>query len=329
MPDEQAAPDDTAIPSRSKAMTAVSAFMPATANSVVFGSRSRRRAPKITACGEIARRPASKQVAQRQHVRGLGRRLRDGRRGGGPECGNAGDVLGAGAHAALLAAAANERIGEVNVLARAAPARRRPSGRRSCAPRASTDRRRARRYRRACARPPARHRHEASRRPHARSRPPPRPAAPRRSRCWRASATPAAAAICATASRQRREVDAPVGVDRESLRSLRAETGRRRAPRHARSPTSAADRAAAFSRAVSIAGVSASMLASVPLEVKNTSRRPRPDQRRDLFARMLDQPPRGASLGMDRGRIAGDRQRRRASAARASARNGAVAFQSK
>ena len=32
LPDEQAAPDETATPSRSKAMTAVSAFMPSTAN---------------------------------------------------------------------------------------------------------------------------------------------------------------------------------------------------------------------------------------------------------------------------------------------------------
>ncbi len=34
--------------------------------------------------------------------------------------------------------------------------------------------------------------------------------------------------------------------------------------------------------------------------------RPRPDQRGDLFARVLDQAPRGAALGMHRGRIAGN-----------------------
>ena len=44
LPEEQAAPDDTATPSRSKAITAVSAFMPGTANSVVFGSRAAVRA---------------------------------------------------------------------------------------------------------------------------------------------------------------------------------------------------------------------------------------------------------------------------------------------
>ena len=64
-----------------------------------------------------------------------------------------------------------------------------------------------------------------------------------------------------------------------------------------------------LSPAISIAGVSASMLASVPLEVKNTSPGARPDQRRNLFARVLDQTPRGAALGMHRGRIAGHRKR--------------------
>src|SRR3984893_7490268 len=40
LPEEQAAPEETAVPSRSKAMTAVSAFRPGTANKVVLGSRS-------------------------------------------------------------------------------------------------------------------------------------------------------------------------------------------------------------------------------------------------------------------------------------------------
>jgi hypothetical protein len=57
LPEEQAAPEETAMPSRSKAMTAVSAFMPATANNVVFG---------------------------RQHVRGLGGKMALRRCGGRP-----------------------------------------------------------------------------------------------------------------------------------------------------------------------------------------------------------------------------------------------------
>ena len=40
LPDEQAEPDDTATPSRSKAMIAVSAYMPSAVNSVVLGTRS-------------------------------------------------------------------------------------------------------------------------------------------------------------------------------------------------------------------------------------------------------------------------------------------------
>ena len=38
MPDEQAEPEDTEIPSRSKPITAVSAFSPGTVKSVVLGS---------------------------------------------------------------------------------------------------------------------------------------------------------------------------------------------------------------------------------------------------------------------------------------------------
>ena len=50
MPDEHAEPDETAIPLRSKAIMAVSAFTPGTANKVVLGRRG-TLAPKITACG--------------------------------------------------------------------------------------------------------------------------------------------------------------------------------------------------------------------------------------------------------------------------------------
>src|SRR3981189_203457 len=39
LPDEQAEPDDTAIPARSKPITAVSALRPGSVNSVVFGNR--------------------------------------------------------------------------------------------------------------------------------------------------------------------------------------------------------------------------------------------------------------------------------------------------
>jgi hypothetical protein len=61
LPEEQAAPEETAIPSSSKVMTAVSAFMPSTPNNVVFGRRP-AASPKMTACGEIALRPDSNRL---------------------------------------------------------------------------------------------------------------------------------------------------------------------------------------------------------------------------------------------------------------------------
>ena len=82
-----------------------------------------------------------------------------------------------------------------------------------------------------------------------------------------------------------------------------------------------------FSPAVSIAGDRASMFASVPPEVKNTSAGGA-DQRRHLLPRGFDQSPGRAPLGMYRGRVAGDRQRIH-QGRRASGRNGAVAFQSR
>ena len=57
-PDEQAAPEDTETPSRSKAMMAVSAFAPGRAKSVVLGSRS-APTPTMTAAGVAVRSPAS------------------------------------------------------------------------------------------------------------------------------------------------------------------------------------------------------------------------------------------------------------------------------
>jgi hypothetical protein len=51
LPEAQAAPEETAMRSKSKAMTAVSAFMPSTANNVVFGRRP-AASPEMTACDE-------------------------------------------------------------------------------------------------------------------------------------------------------------------------------------------------------------------------------------------------------------------------------------
>ena len=96
LPEEQAAPEDTATPSRSKAMTAVSAFMPGTANSVVLGSRS-ASAPKIDDLGRSGLEARLEAVAQRRHARGLRRESRAGGRRGRAEAGDPRHVLGPGA----------------------------------------------------------------------------------------------------------------------------------------------------------------------------------------------------------------------------------------
>src|SRR5215472_15845948 len=74
LPEEQAAPDDTATPSRSKAITAVSALMPESANKVVFGNR-------------------------------------------GAEGGDAGNILRSSTQPPLLATAADQRLGKMDVVA--------------------------------------------------------------------------------------------------------------------------------------------------------------------------------------------------------------------
>ena len=72
------------------------------------------------------------------------------------------------------------------------------------------------------------------------------------------------------------------------------------APTDARSPTPAA-----ASRARARRGDSASMLASVPPEVNTTLRGSAPTSAATCSRAVLDQPARGAALGMDRRRIAG------------------------
>ena len=185
MPDEQAEPDDTATPSRSKAMTAVSAFRPGTANRVVLGSRSALRAEDHD-LGR--RRPEARfePVAQRRHARASAASSRARRRGRRAEAGNAGHILGSRPQPALLPAAPDQRLGDMDV---AAPDQRADAlaDRRSCARRcvirsapSVVD------ITRDSARPPAPRRHAARRPPHARCRRPARPAERRRSRCWRA-----------------------------------------------------------------------------------------------------------------------------------------------
>ncbi len=111
LPDEQAAPDDTATPARSKAITAVSALMPGTANRVVLGRRSAAD-PKITIPGEAASRLDFQPVPKRAHSRTGCRQFGSSRTGSSPEARDTGHVLGTGAAAALLSAAPDEGIGQ-------------------------------------------------------------------------------------------------------------------------------------------------------------------------------------------------------------------------
>ena len=282
MPDEQAAPDDTATPSRSKAMTAVSAFMPGAVNSVVFGSRS-APAPKIVALGEIVVQPGFEQVSQRQHVSGLGCALTASGGSGSAECGDAGDILGAGAQPPLLAAAANERIGQMNVVA--------ASNERADALRPADfmgrQRQQIRAERSDVAIDASRRLHridmeQAAGRMHDRGRFGDRlndaglviGEHQRNQRTRRFRDRP----------RQRRKIEPPIG-DRPANSSIASRGNRPPARTETCSMAESRSRERGrLSPAISIAGVSASILASVPLEVKNTSPAARRRARRPVRA---------------------------------------------
>ena len=109
LPEEQAAPEDTATPARSKAMTAVSAFTPGKANRVVFGNLS-LPAPKITAAGERSPQTRFEFITQRGHARALCLQALAGGFGGNAEGNDAGYVLGPGAHPTLLAATLHQGV---------------------------------------------------------------------------------------------------------------------------------------------------------------------------------------------------------------------------
>src|SRR6266566_227226 len=111
LPEEQAAPEETAIPSRSNAITAVSAFIPGTANRVVLGSRS-AAAPKMTTSGEAALRRASS-LSRSAAMRALRAKPVARCRCRRAEARDGGHVLGAGPQVALLTAALDQRIEEV------------------------------------------------------------------------------------------------------------------------------------------------------------------------------------------------------------------------
>ena len=85
-------------------------------------------------------------------------------------------------------------------------------------------------------------------------------------------------------------------------------SGRRRAPDGC-SIAETSSRSRGILPPLSMAGVSASMLASVPPEVNTTLRGFGADQGRDLRARILDEAPDGAAFAVDRGGIADEIER--------------------
>ena len=111
----------------------------------------------------------------------------------------------------------------------------------------------------------------------------------------------------ATAVGERREIDAAVRIDRHFLdgvaRKPAAGAHRSMLDRRYQKPV-----ARPLSPAVSIAGVSASILASVPLEVKNTSPGRAPTSAATCSRASSISAARGAAFGMDRGWIAGNRK---------------------
>ena len=114
LPDEQAEPDDTAIPSRSKPITAVSAFSPGTVNSVVFGSRGTSSREHDHARGLL--QAGLEPVAQALHAVGVAFQGGHGGPRGSAKARNARDILGSGPAAQLLSAAAQQRLQPLHAL---------------------------------------------------------------------------------------------------------------------------------------------------------------------------------------------------------------------
>ena len=114
LPDEQAEPEDTAIPPRSKPITAVSALSPGTVNRVVLGRRG--APPENTIIPGVCRKPLLKALRRPSQP---GRVALQGGHGG-PDRRAEGrdprDILGAGPAAELLPAATQQRLQPLHLL---------------------------------------------------------------------------------------------------------------------------------------------------------------------------------------------------------------------
>ena len=134
------------------------------------------------------------------------------------------------------------------------------------------------------------------------------PAAPRRSRCWPASPTPAPAARRRAARADGRDRRRPEPVT--SMVPIASAGNRPPASTEACSMADTSSRSTGRPAPRRKPGVSASALASVPPEVKTTFRGSAPTAAGDRGPRVLDQPAGLAAFGMDRGRVAAEIPRR-------------------
>ena len=111
LPDEQAEPDDSATPSRSKAISAVSALSARNREGQrVRQPRGPGREDHRSGATGLQRRPRLRRAARASRADSCHRALRR-RSGRGAEAGDRRDVLGPGPPAPLLSAAAHEPVG--------------------------------------------------------------------------------------------------------------------------------------------------------------------------------------------------------------------------
>ena len=114
LPDEQAEPEDTAIPPRSKPITAVSAFSPGTVNRVVLGSRG--TPSENTIIPGVCFEALLKAVPQALQPGCIAFQGGHGGPHGSAERRDARDILGAGPAAQLLTTATQQRLQPLHVL---------------------------------------------------------------------------------------------------------------------------------------------------------------------------------------------------------------------
>ena len=237
---------------------------------------------------------------------------------GGAERRDRGDILGAGAAAALLSAAADQRIGEVNALV----ALDQRAGALRAADLVRAERQQVGAERRDVERDAARRLHgidmqQAAVAMHDLGRLA-RPAGSRRSRCSPPSARRERAVRQRLSSRRcsAAEIDHAIAVDRKLLDLGRREPSARQHRRMLDRRDQQAVERPLVARDLRSSGDSASAFASVPPEVKMTLRASAPTSAATRSRACSIMLPRRTAFAVDRGRVPGQFQRRATSRAR-------------